>query len=110
MKRAVLQVLKGKKGVKLSLRKAATENGLSFQTLQRYVKKEVNKTDANEQISMKSNRDTLKRNDKEEKELVYYVIKCSKMCYGKTTKDTRVLAYEMAKINSKSIPLSWEKK
>lgn len=30
------------------------------------------------------------------------------MCYGKTTKDTRVLAYEMAKINSKKIPSSWE--
>ncbi|KAG5861868.1 hypothetical protein JTB14_002082 [Gonioctena quinquepunctata] len=53
MKRAVRQVLIGEGGVKLSLRKAATDNGISFQTLRRYVEKE--KANPNIEISMKSN-------------------------------------------------------
>lgn len=109
MRTAVRQVLIGEGGVKLSLRKAAEENGLSFQTLQRYVKKEREKTDPNMQISMKSQyKHRLIFTDNEERALVDYVIMCSKMCYGQTTKDTRELAYEMAKINQKKIPLSWE--
>lgn len=55
MKKAVRQVLIGEGGTKFSLRKAALENGLSFQTLQRYVKKELNKGNPDMQISMKSN-------------------------------------------------------
>ncbi|KAG5874485.1 hypothetical protein JTB14_003384 [Gonioctena quinquepunctata] len=51
MKRAVRQALIGEGGLKLSLRKAATYNGISFQTLQRYVKKEREKANPN----MKSN-------------------------------------------------------
>lgn len=110
MRRAVRQVLVGEGGIKLSLRKAAAQNRVSFQTLQRYVKKEQNKTNSDVQLPMKSNyKHRLVFSDEEEKDLVNYVIKCSKMCYGKSTKDTRLLAYEMAKINSKKIPLSWEK-
>lgn len=110
MRRAVQQVLVGERGVKLSLRKAAAKNGVSFQTLQRYFKKEQQKAIPDIHIAMKSNyKHRLIFTEEEEKELVNYIIKCSKMCYGKTTKDTRVLAYEMAKINSKNMPLSWEK-
>lgn len=37
------------------------------------------------------------------------MIWCSKMCYGKSTKDFRELAYEMAIINKIKIPPSWER-
>jgi plasmid maintenance system killer protein len=85
MRRAVRQVLVGEGGAKLSLRKAEKQNDVSFQTLQRYVKKEKNKANPSEQISMKSNyKHRLIFTENEENQLVQYVIKCSKMCYGQT--------------------------
>ncbi|KAG5877349.1 hypothetical protein JTB14_005149 [Gonioctena quinquepunctata] len=75
MKRAVRQVLIGEGGVKLSLHKAATDNGISFQTLQRYVKKEREKANPNIEIPMKSNhKHRLIFNEVEDKALVNYVI------------------------------------
>jgi hypothetical protein len=41
--------------VQLSLRKAAEQNHVSFQTLQRYVKKKKSKAHPHDQVSMKSN-------------------------------------------------------
>lgn len=110
MRQAVRQVLIGDNGVKLSLRKAAQENGVSFQTLQRYVKKTRCNIDAIGESSMKSNyKHRLVFNENQENELASYVIKCSKMCYGRTTKDTRNLAYEMAHLNSIKIPANWHR-
>lgn len=39
----------------------------------------------------------------EEKSVVEYMLECSKMCYGKSTKDFRELADEMAKVNNKKM-------
>ena len=43
----------------------------------------------------------------QEKMLSEYLLKCSKMCYGKSTRDLRDLAYEIAQINNISMPTSW---
>lgn len=70
MRQAVRQVLIGDNGVKLSLRKAAQENGVSFQTLQRYVKKTRCNIDAIGESSMKSNyKHRLVFNENQENEL-----------------------------------------
>ncbi|KAK4872195.1 hypothetical protein RN001_016319 [Aquatica leii] len=37
-----------------------------------------------------------------------YMITCSKMCYGRSTKDFRELAYEMATTNNIKIPHNWQ--
>lgn len=44
----------------------------------------------------------------EEKELADYLQKCSKMFYGLTTRAAKELAYEMAVVNGKKVPASWE--
>jgi hypothetical protein len=94
-------------GKKLSLRKAAAENGVKFQTLQKYVKKK--QLNPEETLRIAPNyKSKLIFTDAEEKSLVDYMIECSKMCYGKSTKDFRKLVYKMAKINNKKVPASWE--
>ncbi|GBM03452.1 hypothetical protein AVEN_265486-1 [Araneus ventricosus] len=46
----------------------------------------------------------------QEKEFATYMIKCPQMCYGKSTKDFRRLAFQMAPKNRISVPPSWEEK
>lgn len=46
-------------------------------------------------------------NSEQEKEISEYVLMCSKMCYGKSTRDLRELAYEVAVINDVKVPDSW---
>ena len=46
-------------------------------------------------------------NSKEEKCIVEYIIKCSKMFYGLSVKQTRRLAWEYAKANASIFPESW---
>jgi hypothetical protein len=55
MRKPVRQVLVGEGAVQLSLRKATKQNDVSFQTLQRYVKKKKSKAHPNDQVSMNSN-------------------------------------------------------
>ncbi|XP_022204364.2 uncharacterized protein LOC111060980 [Nilaparvata lugens] len=108
MKNAVIAVLRGEDGVKLSIRKAAQKYGLKFQTLQRYVSKQ--RATPNEEISMAPKyKSRLIFNREEESSLAEYLITCSKMCYGKSTKDFRELAFEMAKMNNKEVPESWQR-
>ncbi|KAB0803423.1 hypothetical protein PPYR_00393 [Photinus pyralis] len=106
MKRAVEEVVRHN----VSLRVAASNNNVKFQTLFRYVKKL--KADPNkslEEVTMKPNyQSRLIFTSEQEKMLVDYILRCSKMCYGKSTIDVRKLAYEMAKINSIPIHPSWE--
>lgn len=75
--------------------KAAKDYGLNFQTLQKYVTKQ--RANPNQNIAMipkyKSRRII---NEEEESSLVDYIILCSKMCYGKSTKDFRELAFEIS--------------
>lgn len=107
MRRAVQAVLVGVNGKKLSLRQAAAENGLKFQTLQRYVKKEQLNPEGNVRMAPKY-QSRLVFSMAEEKSLSEYMIQCSNMCYGKSTKDFRELAYEMGKLNNNKTPDSWE--
>lgn len=46
----------------------------------------------------------------EEKSLCDYLVTASLMHYGLTRRDLQVLAYDFAKVNNKSIPVSWENK
>ncbi|KAB0790122.1 hypothetical protein PPYR_15343 [Photinus pyralis] len=106
MKRVVEEVVRHN----VCLRVAASNNNVKFQTLFRYVKKL--KADPNkslEEVTMKPNyQSRLIFTSEQEKMLVDYILRCSKMCYGKSTIDVRKLAYEMAKINSIPIHPSWE--
>lgn len=107
MKNAVQAVLSGVDGKRISIRQAAKDYGLKFQTLQRYVTKQ--RANPNEEIAMTPKyKSRLIFNEEEESSLVEYIILCSKMCYGKSTKDFRELAFEMAQINTKVVPESWQ--
>lgn len=84
-----------------TIRAAAREKNLSFQTLSRYVKtfKE------NPSCRMAPNYKVNKIFSNElEKALVDYIFQCSKMFYGLTIKDCRKLAYDLAKANNLRIP------
>ncbi|XP_050508284.1 uncharacterized protein LOC126892213 isoform X2 [Diabrotica virgifera virgifera] len=106
MERAVKLILENK----ISLRRAADECNVSFVTLFRYVKKQKA---ANDEGSNMKIRFTHKYNSRLiftaelEKLLSEYLLICSKMCYGKSTRDTRELANEMAMINEINVPPSW---
>lgn len=45
----------------------------------------------------------------QEKDLCDYLILCAKMCYSHTTRDFKMIAYEMAVLNNVAIPNSWQK-
>lgn len=103
MKNAVKDVISNH----MSLREAAERNDVKFQTLARYVNKQ--KKSPNESIHMKPKYDTRRIfTDEQESSLVNYVLQCSKMCYGKSTKDVRILAYELAIANNVNVPKSWK--
>lgn len=96
----------------VSLREAAKRfDGMSFRTLFRYVKKKKENDDFFSNRLMAPKYDVRKVfSSDQEKELATYIIKCSQMCYGKSTKDFRRLAFQMAKKNHISVPSSWEEK
>ncbi|XP_072395126.1 uncharacterized protein [Diabrotica undecimpunctata] len=109
MERAVKLILE--EGI--SLRTAADECNVNFVTLFRYVKK---KKAANDEGSNVKIRFTPTYNSRliftaeQEKLLSEYLLIYPKMCYGKSTRDTRELAYEMAMINNINVPQSWHAK
>ncbi|KAK9702438.1 CENP-B N-terminal DNA-binding domain [Popillia japonica] len=80
----------------MSLRKAAERTGIKFQTLQRYVTKQ--KT-AGIGTSIRLTPNYASRRiftSEQEATLEEYAVTCAKMCYGKSRKDLRCLAYEVA--------------
>lgn len=92
---------------KFSIREAAKTNGISFQTLFRYVKKKTNSPDGC--VSMKPNYAVRQIfSAKHEQDLAMYADACGKMCYGISTSTLRQLAYEMASRNDINVPASWE--
>lgn len=80
---------------------------MKFQTLQRYVTKQ--RANPNQDIALTPKyKSRLIINEEEESSWVDYIILCSKMCYGKSTKDFRELAFEISQINNKVVPESWQ--
>lgn len=94
-----------KNGAKI--RAAAKSHNVPFTTLQRYIKRMAN----DEEDSYPASPNYASRkvfNSEQEHELKEYLLKCSKMCYGLTTRATRKLAYQLAKINNIKVPASWD--
>lgn len=91
---------------RLSLREAVERNGVKCQTLARYVRKQRDQPEGKIRMTPKYNARQIFP-DAEEQCLCNYILECSKMCYGKSTKSVRALAYELAVANSKTIPESW---
>ncbi|XP_044764429.1 uncharacterized protein LOC123320994 [Coccinella septempunctata] len=92
----------------LSLRKAAEKNNVKHQTLARYVKKTQDTKGNKEELSYRPHYDTRRVfSDEQENILKDFIIKCSQMCYGRSTKDVRQLAYELAVHNKIHIPKQW---
>lgn len=91
-----------------SLRSVATENGLCFQTLARYVKKQRD-AGPEEQIRMKPNYAVNKVfTDVQEDQLASCIITCAKMFYGLSVTDICKLAKEFAEKNGVKYPSSWD--
>lgn len=91
-----------------SIRGAAKNFNLKFQTLARYVKKHKEAGDAPIRLTPNYSCRKIFTNE-QENDLKQYIIKCSKMCYGQSTFNIRKLAYEMATINNIEVPDSWKK-
>lgn len=107
MRAAVHLVIKEKK----SLREAAKQYKLSYQTLHRYVAREMKNPGIFAHRAMVPKYDVRKIfTSEQEKELADYIIICSKMCYGKSTRDFRKIAFEMANKNSLPMPKTWVEK
>jgi hypothetical protein len=95
MREAVLLVEQG-----MSIQKAAMEKGVKYPTLFRYVQ---------ENVRMKCHHDCRRVfTSQQEKDLASYILVCSKMYYGLTSKDCRHLAYEMATVILISCPTTWK--
>lgn len=93
---------------KMSIREAARETNIAFQTLHRYVKKAKLNPEGN--IRTNPHYDVRKIfTAKQEQDLAEYLEQCSAMAYGLSTKEVRKLAYEMALINNLKMPDSWKK-
>ena len=87
-----------------SLRKAASDFGVNYKTLQRYVK--LHQKDSN--IEKATFRYTQKKrifSDEQEQALLDYIIEASSIYYGLTLREVRNLAYEVAVANN--IPVPW---
>lgn len=102
MSAAIQDVLSGK-----SLRTAAADHGVKYQTLQRYVVKKRRDPDYDR---TEPNYDVRRIfTDEQENSLTDYIKICSKMSYGLTTIQTRKVAYDMAARNNIVVPETWTK-
>ncbi|XP_046404921.1 uncharacterized protein LOC124170242 isoform X2 [Ischnura elegans] len=93
-----------------SIRKAAKECNVNYVTLSRYVSKQKKASDegTGEHVRMTPKyQSRLIFTAEQEKCLADYLITCSKLCYGQSTRNTRELAYEMAVVNSIQVPKNW---
>lgn len=102
MKRAVLEVLDGKK-----LRTTASKYNIDKMTLRRYVKK-YDEIGNETKFSPNFNSSQIFRSDEEES-LANYLLKAAQMNYGLSTKETRKFAYLYAVANNKKISANWTK-
>ncbi|XP_059145350.1 uncharacterized protein LOC131932460 [Physella acuta] len=99
---AVAAYLEGK-----SLRKVASDCGVNYKTLQRYVK--LHKTDGNIEKATFGYSTQKKRifSDEQEQVLLDYIIEASIIYYGLNLRELRKLAYEAAVANKIPMPESW---
>ncbi|VEN49389.1 unnamed protein product [Callosobruchus maculatus] len=92
-----------------SLRNAASAYNLNYMSLQRYIKKkklyQANLTDKPPSVGYASQTIFTRG---EENILCDYLLVCAASNYGLTTKETRRLAYMLAKKYHKKFPASWE--
>lgn len=92
-----------------SLRDAASSYNLNYMSLQRYIKKkksyQANLTSGAPSVGYVSPTVFTKE---EENILSEYLLTCAATNYGLTTKETRSLAYLLAKKYNKKFPQSWE--
>lgn len=95
---------------KASLRDAAKSYNLCYVSLYRYMKKKNQMikegTPGNPKVGYVGTQRVF--SDAEEINLQDYLLHCSAVNYGLTTKEVRKLAYEMAKKNDMNMPSSWE--
>jgi ferredoxin-thioredoxin reductase catalytic subunit len=91
----------------MSIQEAATEKGVKYQTLSGMSKKR--QKNYGENVRMKPHYDCCRVfTSEQEKDLASYILVCSKMYYGLTSKDCRHLANEMATVNLISCPTTWK--
>lgn len=91
-----------------SIKTAAKLCGLPFSTLRRYYHK--NKSLSSNEMKLVPNYSVRKIfTEEQELSLKTYVIHCALMFYGLTTKETRILAYQMACTNKIVMPASWRR-
>ncbi|CAI6372200.1 unnamed protein product [Macrosiphum euphorbiae] len=100
MSNAVDMVLNGV----CSIREAARRNNLKIPTVARYVKKK-SKNSLARMCPKYNSRQVFTSSI--EKELVNYLLQCSKMCYGIGYSDCRKLAFQLALKNNLVVPHSW---
>ena len=84
---------------KASLREASQATGVPFNTIRRKLKTGCSSGYSKPQQVIPSEM---------EEELASYLLECSRMNYGLTTKETRQLAYGFASANTIEIPGSWK--
>jgi len=87
---------------------AAKKYELNFMTLQRYIKRQSN-------LALKPNcklvgyaKSKQIFSDALESTLYTYLVHCSRIYYGLTPSDVKVLAYEYAKSNNVAYPKNWD--
>lgn len=103
MKKAVEEVNGGK-----AIRQVAKEFTIPYPTLRRYVVLQKNRPNNNSITRFTPHYDNHKVfTTDQEKELVNYLLTCSKMCFALDTKTCRRLAYELASKNNLSFPDNW---
>ncbi|KAI4460163.1 hypothetical protein MML48_6g00004783 [Holotrichia oblita] len=91
----------------MSLRKCAERNGIKFQTLQRYVTKQKT-AGIGTNIRLTPNYACRRIFTLEQEATVEeYAVTCAKMCFGKSRKDLRCIAYEVAIANQINVPGFW---
>lgn len=93
-----------------SLRDAAASYNLNYMSLSRYIKKKE-AYQANPEGEAPSMGYTIPTifTEEEENILSDYLLTCAASNYGLTTKETRVIAFKLAKKYNKKIPESWKK-
>lgn len=103
MKKAVEEVNGGK-----AIRQVAKEFTIPYPTLRRYVVLQKNRPNNNSITRFTPHYDNHKVfTTDQEKELVNYLLTCSKMCFALDTKTCRRLAYELASKNNLNFPDNW---
>lgn len=102
MREAVNAVKNGMK-----VRKAAREYGIARSTLNNNLTKDREGNGLPTRL-VPNYRHSLVFTAKQEADFASYLKDCARMFHGLTTKNVRILAYEMAKVNNIAHPLTWD--